>query len=275
MGALSVTVEPALPRAVRAAHSRRHVRGSRRRRGARGRGHRRARPRSSPSPSRARAASGRCPPEFAAAVARVTRTHRHAAHRRRGAVRPRAAPARPFHFQAFGWTPDLVSVGKAIGSGVPVGAALVSERVAAQIFAGDHGTTYGGNLLAMRAALYVLEQFTGTADAVPYASGGLIDHVRAGRRGLRRAPRGPSREARRSSRACAATGVMRGPRAHHRRGAGRRGRAQARAARQPHRRARGADAAAVHRRRAAEIDEAVGILDGVLRSTSWPRWRGQ
>ncbi|MCC7126305.1 MAG: aspartate aminotransferase family protein [Acidobacteria bacterium] len=84
----------------------------------------------------------------------------------------------PFHFQAFGWTPDLVTVGKAIGSGIPVGAALVSERVAAQISAGDHGTTYGGNLLAMRAALYVLEELTGSTAAEPYVSGGVMGHVR-------------------------------------------------------------------------------------------------
>jgi predicted acetylornithine/succinylornithine family transaminase len=64
----------------------------------------------------------------------------------------------PFYFQAFGWTPDLVTVGKAIGSGVPIGAALVGEHVASQIFAGDHGTTYGGNLLSTRVALYVLDQ---------------------------------------------------------------------------------------------------------------------
>ena len=64
----------------------------------------------------------------------------------------------PFYYQSFGWTPDLVTVGKAIGSGIPLGAALVSENVASQIFAGDHGTTYGGNLLATRAALYVLGQ---------------------------------------------------------------------------------------------------------------------
>jgi acetylornithine/succinyldiaminopimelate/putrescine aminotransferase len=50
--------------------------------------------------------------------------------------------------------------------------------VAAQIFAGDHGTTYGGNLLATRAALYVLSRITGTPEAVPYTSGGLIAHVR-------------------------------------------------------------------------------------------------
>jgi acetylornithine/N-succinyldiaminopimelate aminotransferase len=74
----------------------------------------------------------------------------------------------PFYFQALGLTPDLVSVGKALGSGVPVGAALVSEEVAAQVFAGDHGSTYGGNLLAMRAAQYVLDQL----------HGGLLTHVR-------------------------------------------------------------------------------------------------
>lgn len=84
-----------------------------------------------------------------------------------------------FHFQALGWKPDLVTVGKALGSGVPVGASLVAEHVASQVFPGDHGTTYGGNLLATRSALYVLEQLTGTAEAVPSTEGGVIDHVRA------------------------------------------------------------------------------------------------
>jgi predicted acetylornithine/succinylornithine family transaminase len=75
----------------------------------------------------------------------------------------------PFYFQALGWQPDLVSVGKALGSGVPVGAALISQRVAETIAPGDHGSTYGGNLLATRAAAFVLEQLM---------DGGLIDHVR-------------------------------------------------------------------------------------------------
>jgi acetylornithine/N-succinyldiaminopimelate aminotransferase len=65
---------------------------------------------------------------------------------------------RPFYFQTLGLTPDLVAVGKALGSGVPIGAALISDAVAAKISYGDHGTTYGGNLLACRAALYFLEQ---------------------------------------------------------------------------------------------------------------------
>jgi len=104
-------------------------------------------------------------PEFAAAVARVTKktgTLLIADEIQCGLGRT----GFPFHFQALGWSPDLVTVGKAIGSGIPIGAALVSENVARQIFAGDHGTTYGGNLLATRAALYVLEQLDGLAGQI-------------------------------------------------------------------------------------------------------------
>ena len=66
----------------------------------------------------------------------------------------------PFHFAALGLEPHLVSVGKALGGGVPVGAALIGDEVADTIKYGDHGTTYGGNLLACRAALCVLEELT-------------------------------------------------------------------------------------------------------------------
>jgi predicted acetylornithine/succinylornithine family transaminase len=75
---------------------------------------------------------------------------------------------RAFGYQRLGLEPDLVAVGKALGAGMPVGAALVSERVAAAVSAGDHGSTYGGNLLACRAALVFLEAL---------ASGGLQEHV--------------------------------------------------------------------------------------------------
>ena len=85
----------------------------------------------------------------------------------------------PFYSPTLGLTPDLMSIGKALGSGVPIGAALVSETVASQIFAGDHGSTYGGNLLSTRAGLFVLEQLTGTTEAEPYVPpAGLIGHVR-------------------------------------------------------------------------------------------------
>ena len=77
---------------------------------------------------------------------------------------------RPFYSSALGLKPDLMALGKALGAGVPIGAALFSDRVAAAAKPGDHGTTYGGNLLACRAALVFLEQLT---------SNGLMDHVAA------------------------------------------------------------------------------------------------
>ncbi|MEW5982682.1 MAG: acetylornithine/succinylornithine family transaminase [Acidobacteriota bacterium] len=75
---------------------------------------------------------------------------------------------RPFGYQTLGLRPDLVAVGKALGGGMPVGAALLHERIATTVTLGDHGSTYGGNLLACRAALVFLEALM---------SGGLLDHV--------------------------------------------------------------------------------------------------
>jgi predicted acetylornithine/succinylornithine family transaminase len=65
---------------------------------------------------------------------------------------------RAFYSTALGLEPDIMAIGKALGAGVPVGAALFSERVASMAAYGDHGSTYGGNLLACRAALVFLEQ---------------------------------------------------------------------------------------------------------------------
>jgi predicted acetylornithine/succinylornithine family transaminase len=63
-----------------------------------------------------------------------------------------------FAFQDLGLRPSLIAVGKALGAGIPVGAALVSEDVASRLSPGDHGSTYGGNLLACRAGLYFVDQ---------------------------------------------------------------------------------------------------------------------
>ena len=64
---------------------------------------------------------------------------------------------RPFYAGVLGLTPDLMALGKALGAGMPVGAAMLSDTVAQAIQFGDHGTTYGGNLLACRAALVFLD----------------------------------------------------------------------------------------------------------------------
>jgi acetylornithine/N-succinyldiaminopimelate aminotransferase len=87
----------------------------------------------------------------------------------------------PFHFQSLGLSPHLVAVGKALGSGVPVGAALVSQEVAGTLSYGDHGTTYGGNLLACRAALTVLEEIfdRGVADNVKRVGVAFEQRLRA------------------------------------------------------------------------------------------------
>jgi len=48
-------------------------------------------------------------------------------------------------------TPDLISLAKSLGTGVPVSAVLVADRVAATVESGDQGSTYGGGMLAMAA----------------------------------------------------------------------------------------------------------------------------
>ena len=54
---------------------------------------------------------------------------------------------RAFYSPVLGLKPDLMAIGKSLGAGVPIAAALFSEHVAAAAAFGDHGSTYGGNLL--------------------------------------------------------------------------------------------------------------------------------
>jgi acetylornithine/N-succinyldiaminopimelate aminotransferase len=56
-----------------------------------------------------------------------------------------------------GIVPDVITLAKALGSGIPVGACLVSEKVAAHIKENDLGTTFGGGMIAMAAVNATLE----------------------------------------------------------------------------------------------------------------------
>ena len=57
-----------------------------------------------------------------------------------------------FAFEQYGVKPDILTTAKALGGGVPVGAFLVTEKVAADsLEPGDHGSTYGGNPLVLTA----------------------------------------------------------------------------------------------------------------------------
>jgi acetylornithine/N-succinyldiaminopimelate aminotransferase len=57
-----------------------------------------------------------------------------------------------FAYQGYGVTPDIVTLAKALGGGVPIGAVLARESVAEVFQPGNHGTTFGGNPLATAAA---------------------------------------------------------------------------------------------------------------------------
>jgi acetylornithine/N-succinyldiaminopimelate aminotransferase len=61
-----------------------------------------------------------------------------------------------FAFDHFGVRPDVVCVAKPIAAGLPLGAFLVTEELAAAISPGKHGTTFGGGPLACRVALEYL-----------------------------------------------------------------------------------------------------------------------
>ncbi|WP_374310353.1 aspartate aminotransferase family protein [Dongia sp.] len=73
-----------------------------------------------------------------------------------------------FAHEWAGVTPDIVATAKGIGGGFPLGACLATNKVAAAFGPGAHGTTFGGNPLAMAIGNAVLDIVL---------DGGLLDHV--------------------------------------------------------------------------------------------------
>src|SRR4051812_21646497 len=62
-----------------------------------------------------------------------------------------------YAYQHYGVTPDIMASAKGIGGGFPMGACLASEKAAAGMVIGTHGSTYGGNPLAMAAGQAVFD----------------------------------------------------------------------------------------------------------------------
>ena len=62
-----------------------------------------------------------------------------------------------YAYEQFGVTPDILATAKGLGGGFPLGACLATEKAARGMVAGTHGSTYGGNPLAMAAAEAVLD----------------------------------------------------------------------------------------------------------------------
>ncbi len=61
-------------------------------------------------------------------------------------------------FEKYGLKPDLVTLAKGIGGGLPLGGVLLRQKIADELKAGDHGTTFGGNPIACAAGLAVVNQ---------------------------------------------------------------------------------------------------------------------
>ncbi|MBS6559956.1 MAG: aspartate aminotransferase family protein [Clostridiales bacterium] len=71
--------------------------------------------------------------------------------------------------ELYGVKPDIMTLAKALGCGVPVGAFVASKKCSSTLVAGDHGTTYGGNPLATAAVSKVYDLFEEQK---------IIEHVR-------------------------------------------------------------------------------------------------
>jgi len=69
-----------------------------------------------------------------------------------------------FAFQHYDLVPDVMTLAKALGNGVPIGACMVAKRASGVLQAGNHGSTFGGNPLSCAAAQAVLD--TMQADGV-------------------------------------------------------------------------------------------------------------
>ena len=68
---------------------------------------------------------------------------------------------KPFAFQNLGIVPDVVSIAKGLGGGVPIGAFCAPDTLAGYLEVGEHGTTFGGNALVCavsRAVLATMEE---------------------------------------------------------------------------------------------------------------------
>jgi predicted acetylornithine/succinylornithine family transaminase len=64
---------------------------------------------------------------------------------------------RLFAYEHYGVTPDIMTLAKGLGGGVPIGAMLATDRIAQAFQPGNHGSTFGGNPLVCAAAIATLE----------------------------------------------------------------------------------------------------------------------
>lgn len=88
---------------------------------------------------------------------------------------------RMFAYENYGISPDIMTLAKGLGGGVPIGATLCTNEVATGMKVGDHGSTFGGNPLAMAAGNCVLDQIMDKdlLNNVGQVSGVIFDQLQA------------------------------------------------------------------------------------------------
>ncbi len=75
-----------------------------------------------------------------------------------------------FAHEQEGVTPDIMTLAKALGGGIPIGAMCTTKKLASALIPGTHASTFGGNPLACAVAVVVLDELV---------NGGVLDHAKA------------------------------------------------------------------------------------------------
>ena len=79
--------------------------------------------------------------------------------------------------EQIGVVPDMITMAKSLGSGIPVGAVLATGEVARSVEVGDQGTTFGGGMIAMAAVIATLE--TIVAEGLMARAGRICERIRS------------------------------------------------------------------------------------------------
>ena len=89
-----------------------------------------------------------------------------------------------YSYMNYGITPDIVSTAKGLGGGLPIGAALLSEKVENVLGYGDHGSTFGGNPIACAGAVSIISRIDERMLADVRSKGELLKESFTGAEGI-------------------------------------------------------------------------------------------
>ena len=89
-----------------------------------------------------------------------------------------------YSYMHYGISPDIVSTAKGLGGGLPIGATLMSQKMACVLGPGDHGSTYGGNPVACAGAISVVNRLDEAFMAQVQEKSDYIFHALTGAPGV-------------------------------------------------------------------------------------------